>query len=236
MPIKLLTFDLDHTLWDTDPVIRSAEQAMMAWIASHSPETLSLYDINSFHEYKLQVAQSYPELKPRLSALRTETLYRIFLQTGHDSPKARLYAEEAFNVFHQERSKLPLYNHVAETMTRLKSKYSVIAISNGNADLKLAGYHHFFDHYLNPDITGVAKPAPDMFINALDKAGVQANEAIHIGDHPEQDIWAAQQVGMKTIWFNNKSLDWPLETTKPDAEYSHWSELIAKLEGLANSN
>ena len=80
MPIKLLTFDLDHTLWDTDPVIRSAEQSMMAWIASHSPETLSLYDIDSFHEYKLQVAESYPEFKPRLSALRTETLYRIFLQ------------------------------------------------------------------------------------------------------------------------------------------------------------
>lgn len=233
MAIKLLTFDLDHTLWDTDPVMIAAEQAMLDWIAEHSPQTLSIYNAATLREYKDQIATSYPELKAKVTALRIEVLYRVFLQTGYNSDKAREFAQSAFDAFYQARSQLTLYPGVSQVMEALKQQYKIIAVTNGNADLALAGFDHFFDHLINADLIGVAKPAPDMFYAALEKAGVSVEEAIHIGDHPEQDIWAAKQIGMKTIWFNNKKKDWPLESTAPDATYSHWDEFLEILKALS---
>ena len=36
MSIKLITFDLDDTLWDNVPVIISAEASMREWLAVHA--------------------------------------------------------------------------------------------------------------------------------------------------------------------------------------------------------
>ena len=37
MSIQLITFDLDDTLWDTAPVIVSAEAILRAWLTEHAP-------------------------------------------------------------------------------------------------------------------------------------------------------------------------------------------------------
>ncbi|MCX7079975.1 MAG: HAD family hydrolase, partial [Pseudomonas sp.] len=38
MTIKLITFDLDDTLWDTAPVIVSAEAVLRDWLAQQAPD------------------------------------------------------------------------------------------------------------------------------------------------------------------------------------------------------
>ena len=47
---------------------------------------------------------------------------------------------------------------------------------------------------------GMKKPDPEIFLRALEKLNVSAQESIFIGDHPENDVKAAQNVGMKGIW------------------------------------
>ncbi len=37
MTLQLITFDLDDTLWDTAPVIVSAEAILREWLAEHAP-------------------------------------------------------------------------------------------------------------------------------------------------------------------------------------------------------
>ncbi|MDZ7825510.1 MAG: HAD hydrolase-like protein [Gammaproteobacteria bacterium] len=37
---------------------------------------------------------------------------------------------------------------------------------------------------------------------ALQEAGVGADAAVHVGDHPDDDIRGAAQVGMATVWVN----------------------------------
>ena len=233
MAIKLITLDLDHTLWDTDPVLNAAEAAVFEWIAEHSPATLSLYTPEKMAEYKAQLAASYPELRDKVSALRIQTLVRVFMQSGNDRQRAETMANEAFQVFYEARSQLPLFDGVAEVMKQLKEDYLVMAVTNGNADLKIAGHDHLFDDLFNPDQHGAAKPAPDLFQLALAKAGAEAHEAIHIGDHPDQDIAAAQQLGMKTIWFNNKQREWPHSDVQPDQVFTHWNELLPAIAALA---
>lgn len=36
--IKLVTFDLDDTLWDTAPAIAGAEVTLRDWLAEHAPK------------------------------------------------------------------------------------------------------------------------------------------------------------------------------------------------------
>ncbi len=84
MPVRLITFDLDYTLWDATPALLAAEQAMHDWIATHSPVTASFYPPEKMREYRQWLAQSYPQLQGKVSELRYETLRRVFMQAGHD--------------------------------------------------------------------------------------------------------------------------------------------------------
>ena len=63
-----------------------------------------------------------------------------------------------------------------------------------------------------------------MFEHALAQAGVQAAQAVHIGDHPAEDVAAAQAVGLRAVWVNFSNAEWPF-TRRPDAEIRHFSEL-----------
>ena len=37
MTLRLITFDLDDTLWDAPPVLQAAEAALQRWLAEHAP-------------------------------------------------------------------------------------------------------------------------------------------------------------------------------------------------------
>ena len=232
MTLRLITFDLDHTLWDPTDALIAAEQAMFGWINEHSPVTASFYPPEKFHAYKKDLAAAYPELTAKVSEFRFQLLRRIFLQSGHDSDTARRMAQDAFAAFYQARSTgLTLFENVADVMAELKESYSLIALTNGNADLDIAGHTHLFERHLKAD-DYAAKPSPDMFEAALQHAGVEPRQALHIGDHPEQDVAAARAVGMTTLWFNDKEADWPLADCQPDGEFSHWSQLVQAIRAL----
>jgi putative hydrolase of the HAD superfamily len=80
MSIKLITFDLDDTLWDTAPVIVSAEASMREWLATHASKVGEL-PVEHFAILRQQVLQ--PGLKHRISALRHRVLFHAFEEAGY---------------------------------------------------------------------------------------------------------------------------------------------------------
>ncbi len=60
----------------------------------------------------------------------------------------------------------------------------------------------YFDIVLISEKEGIKKPNPKIFEKALKHLHVQPNESFFVGDHPENDINAANKVGMKSIWKN----------------------------------
>ncbi|PAD27333.1 L-2-haloalkanoic acid dehalogenase [Niallia circulans] len=73
-------------------------------------------------------------------------------------------------------------------------------------NLKSLQIEKYFDVILVSEWEGIKKPDPRIFNKALNILNVQANEAIFVGDHPENDVLAAKKVGMKGIW--KKDLLW----------------------------
>lgn len=72
------------------------------------------------------------------------------------------------------------------------------------------------------------KPDPRLFLRALDRLNVAPHESIFIGDHPENDVKAAKEVGMIGIW--KKSIYWKSADT--DLVIDELDEIPAIIEKL----
>lgn len=225
MNIRLLTFDLDDTLWSVKPVIVAADNTLRAWLAQHATRLEQLTP-ERLQQLRRDVVEQQPELDRRVSELRYQVLLRALLQSGYAQPEAQETAEQAFQIFLTARQNVELFADVRPTLEQLRCDYMLGALSNGNADVRRVGLGEYFSFALNADILGVAKPEPQVFLAALARAQVPAAQSIHIGDHPQDDIFGAQQVGMRTIWFNPEQKAWTGER-EPDAQISQISQLPA---------
>jgi putative hydrolase of the HAD superfamily len=65
--------------------------------------------------------------------------------------------------------------------------------------LEKLGLQGIFQGLVTPDDCGARKPSPKIFAYALNLLGVQAREALMIGDNFEADIEPAIALGMKTF-------------------------------------
>lgn len=54
-----------------------------------------------------------------------------------------------------------------------------------------------------------SKPRKELFLYALDKAGLQPEEVVHIGDSLRGDVQGAAAAGIKPIWLNREGKDVP---------------------------
>lgn len=232
MTIKLVTFDLDNTLWHTDPVIVRADKVQWQSIITRCPEAKLLFTPKSFQQLKLDVIQKNPSLRHKLSALRQEILLQLFIQCGLGETQAQLFAQQVFADFLQARNTVEFFPGALIMLKALQPNFKIIALSNGNADLKEIGINHLFDAHFHAENVPQPKPHKDMFIAALEHTGVSASESIHIGDHPEQDIYAAKQLGLKTVWANVLKEVWPTASLPlADHEIHHLDRLPVLLQG-----
>lgn len=228
--ISLLTLDLDNTLWDVESIIVKADADMYTWLDQHYPAWRAL-GTSGFNAIRQQVLAERSDIAHDLTALRLTMLEQLLLATGYDNERARHGAADAFEVFYAGRNRVVLFDGVADTLTHLAKRFPLYALSNGNADLHRTGIAPWFKAHISAAKVGHAKPHPRMFEQALAQAGVSAAHAVHIGDHPAQDIAAAQAVGLRSIWVNLTNAEWPL-SRRPDAEIRHFSELPSALEVL----
>lgn len=228
--ISLLTLDLDNTLWDVESIIVKADEDMYVWLDQHYPAWRAL-DKAGFSAIRQQVLTERSDIAHDLTALRLAMLEQLLLATGYDRERARTGAAGAFEVFYAGRNRVVLFDGVSDTLPQLAERFPLYALSNGNADLQRVGIASWFKGHFSAAKVGHAKPHPRMFEQALAAAGVQAGQAVHIGDHPAQDVAAAQAVGLRSVWVNLTNAEWPL-SRRPDAEIRHFSELPAALDVL----
>ena len=74
MTIKVITFDLDDTLWDVRPALIKAEAAQNAWLEAHYPQVLEGLDSENLKRIRQQVLTREPQLAHQISAFRQAVL------------------------------------------------------------------------------------------------------------------------------------------------------------------
>lgn len=231
--IKLLTFDLDNTLWDVDSIVLRADKAMRQWIRREHADFAAGFDFRELGRLRAAVMQERPDILHDLTQLRIEVFRRAFLEGGYDEAAARAASEGAFEVFFRERNRVEFFPDVPEGLATLKAGYEMYSISNGNADIERVGLAHIFSRHFSAISVGAAKPDPRIYRAAIEAAGLAPEEVLHIGDDPEQDVAAAAAVGMKTVWVNYGDRLWPDNLARADGEIGAFAELPALVRRLA---
>src|ERR1700761_6125432 len=150
----VLSFDLDDTLWPVEPVMLAAEQSMWAWLRERHPELMREQDMGTMRAVRARINVQYPDRLHDMTFLRRRTLQEMF---GDHSDAERL-ADQAFEVFYAARNRVKFYDDVEPALKRLKSRYRLFALSNGNADLQRCGLAQFFDGHVTAISAGAAKP------------------------------------------------------------------------------
>lgn len=223
MTIKLITFDLDDTLWDTAPVIVSAEATLRQWLTEHAPN-LGAVPVEHLWAIRERVLNHEPTLKHRISALRRRVLFHALEEAGYNHAQANQLADQSFEVFLHARHQLEVFPEVLPTLEALANHFALGVVTNGNADVRRLGLADYFKFALCAEDIGIAKPDARLFQEALQRGGATPDTAVHIGDHPGDDIAGAQQAGLRAIWFNPAGKAWEAERA-PDAEIRSLTEL-----------
>lgn len=123
------------------------------------------------------------------------------------------------------------FPNLLPTLTQIKAAGVKLGlISNGYGDFQFANLQalcidHLFDEILISEWEELRKPDPAIFHRALKKLGVEADSALFVGDHPENDVRASHAVGMKAIWKRNELFDQEVEV-EADACMDDLSEIL----------
>ncbi|WP_242212357.1 HAD family hydrolase [Bacillus cereus group sp. BfR-BA-01383] len=98
------------------------------------------------------------------------------------------------------------FSNMHELLHRLTQQNIKIGIiTNGFTDfqmnnLRALNIHTYTNTLLISEAEGIKKPHPEIFERALQKLNVKAEECIYVGDHPENDVMGAEQVGILGVW------------------------------------
>lgn len=88
-------------------------------------------------------------------------------------------------------------------LTRLKARYTIATLSNGNMALltNMAKYSGLpWDCILSAELAHHYKPDPEVYQMAADLLGLQPSEVLMVAAH-QSDLLAAQKVGLKTAFI-----------------------------------
>ena len=219
---QVLSFDLDDTLWPVRPVIAAAESRLLSWLRAHHPRAVAGHDAESMRALRARTAERFPEHGHDLTFLRHRALKDLFGAAG----LAEALADEALEVFFDARNRVEFYDDVRPALVRLRSRYRLFALSNGNADLKRCGIADLFVGHVTASAAGAAKPDLRIFARLAELAGVVPAQVMHIGDDPLADVAGATGAGMQAVWLNRDARDWPQSLAPPARIISTLAELM----------
>ena len=223
--IRLVTLDLDDTLWPCQPTIQRAEAALFAWLRREAPALAAAHSIESLRAHRRALMAARPEIAHDLTAVRRESLRQLLEAHG----EAPALAEAASRRFQVARNRVSPYAEVVEALGRLRERFLLVSVTNGNAEVDATPLAGRFHHSLTAAQAGAAKPHPALFEAACRWAGVPPRQALHLGDDPELDVAAAQAAGLTAAWMNREGRAWPDHLRPPDLEVATLGELVSHL-------
>ncbi len=97
-----------------------------------------------------------------------------------------------------------LFDDVLSTLATLKQQKLVLGLlTNATRDMisvhRKLGLEPYLNFVITSEEAGAEKPKLPIFLAALDRAGVKALEAAHVGDQYELDVVGARGAGIKPI-------------------------------------
>jgi putative hydrolase of the HAD superfamily len=219
--LRAVAFDLDNTLWDVGPVLVRAEESLLAWLREHCPRIVERVSVEEMRAARERLARTEPHNAHDFTYLRITALTAHARECGYGQE----VAERAFEVFFAARNELQPYADVQPALERLRARYTLASLSNGNADLELIGLARLFSVSLNARQIGAAKPHPRCFQHLARDLRLEPQNILYVGDDPFLDVAAARAAGLRTAWINRSQAPWPPDLEAADFDVADCAQL-----------
>lgn len=228
--IKALAFDVFGTVVDWRTSIAREGAAVFAKIGREDIDPARFADAwRGLYQPAMEECRSGRRPYTRLDLLNRETLDTLVGRFDIAADEAIL-ADLAL----AWRRLDPWPDSVAG-LTRLKTRFPIVTLSNGNVALMLALARHGglpWDAILGAEATGSYKPLPQAYLGTADILGIAPDELCLVAAH-HSDLAAARACGLATAY-----VDRPMElggAPKPDrAAEQVWDYSAASLTELAD--
>jgi HAD superfamily hydrolase (TIGR01549 family) len=226
MQIKAISLDLDDTLWPIAPIVLRAEQRLHDWLTQHCPPVALAFPVPQMRLLRDRIALENPHLAHDYTAQRKLSLGEALTPHGYGEDMV----EAAFDAFYAARNEVELYADALPALQRLAARVPLISLSNGNADLSRIGLRHLFADCVTAREFGLAKPAPEIFLETCRRLALTPENVLHVGDDPLLDVHGARAAGLPCAWLNRTGSAWSHDL-RPDLEFTDLTELANWLDG-----
>ncbi|MDT0607919.1 YjjG family noncanonical pyrimidine nucleotidase [Croceitalea rosinachiae] len=197
-------FDLDHTLWDFE---KNSALTFKKIFEQNGVNVVLSDFLKVYIPINLQYWKLYREERVTKAELRYQRLKKAFDSLG-------VYlADDSINILSEDYIEhLSTFNHIfpgtIEILDYLKPNYRLHIITNGFEEiqekkLRTSNIRDYFEVIVNSEMAGVKKPDPKIFQLALNRAQVEPESALMIGDSLEADIIGAKNLGIHVLHFNS---------------------------------
>ena len=219
--VQALTFDVFGTVVDwRGSVIRECE----AFGARHGVET----DWERFTDdwrYDGYMGGIGKVLRGEIEFTTADVLHRRKLDELLEERGIRGIAAEDLDAFNRAWHRLDPWPDSVAGLERLRSKFIVSTLSNGNVSLlvNMARYAGLrWDCVLSAEVTGAFKPAPECYVNGARLLGLEPGQVMMVAAH-KRDLQAAQSVGMKAAFVPRPAEAGPDRTVdlEPDPAFDY---------------
>ena len=227
--VELVTFDLDDTLWPLESVLISAEQAQYEWLEENAPRITKDVSMQDLMSRRYDFLSTRPDLTGDVTAMRKQSLLHLFSSFDYSDAESQTMVNDAFDVFYRARSQVTLFDDAPGCLQTLKSHYKLAALTNGNADLEIAGIAHLFDDARFATLDTPAKPDVAMFHQSAAALDVDPKNMLHVGDNVETDVGGGQRAGALTAWYNPEKKPWPDSLPPPTLDIARLNDLLTYL-------
>ncbi len=210
--VEIISYDLGYTILGVNAqVITKLINA--SFESEYRVADIMLADYRMRTDYLRDPAKSHTSQTTHYSDVLCRLLDFIDPRFTEKQNAAKLEIfREACRFYHNEHNFFNVIYEDALTALRMLrgAKVRMIVISNAHGtlerDLHRFGLSGYFEFILDSAVEGVAKPDPEIFVRAMDRCGVKAENFLHIGDNIYADCHGASKTGMQTALYDPTGL------------------------------
>lgn len=246
MTLRAVIFDLDDTLIDWSGFHGDwylMEQPHLVGVVEHIRECGHLPDDLDFdrfvEEFHAQTERAWHYANqsldaPHLGRILVSAAEKLGVPAGTLDVEAclRAYAwvaPQGTLAFPEVVEVLPMFKAAGLRVGIVTNAYQPMWLR----DIEMQ-HHGLFDFFVDCRLSaadvGVLKPHPRIFQAALDCLGVNADEAVFVGDDAEADVFGAQAVGIRAVLRKTRRFREPMRLV-PDAVIDSLHDLLPLLDG-----
>ena len=134
-----------------------------------------------------------------------------------------------FNEYWSQRhlEHVELYDGVVDALKELHESYKICVVTDGNTEkqnykVSVTGVRPLVDAIVTSEECGATKPAPAIYLKALELLDLKAEEVLFVGDRFSSDLLGASRLNIPCLWV------WPddgREAKAPIERIHHFKDL-----------